>query len=1179
MMLLQPQRPVPARSGVASNNYGRKNSSVASFTSSSNDGFEPESSRSTSMYHSNSGSSRDHQRGYFDDPSSPRSNQLQLPSIESSSDAEYTKFATQGRRGSATKGLSVSHDSKLTKDGTASTKSSGGLGTLRGLGRRLFNRSSSNLKAAPILASRSQSASSSSTGAQSPPLTPTTPPQVQPVWLPNGQKDFFSSFSGLPSSVDVRDTSTHTLRTPSDGFNSVSPKTLQGAFTSSRSSHDDSREHTFDAASSQGHGSSIFSHQSSVIAMPSLPSATAAPPGFSSSVARRDIPAVIEEEGDSDFLRAVLNFGEGDDSSFPTPSFRGGRAAPLPIRSSSLGQIAGIAASPSSFNTPSPRPPPRRTTDGRVILTQEAAKDFATEKPKPSYVVVNRKYRRGLFGENDSESEDEYGNDEGEDDDAETTVVAARQTGHAPANIQAPVASPAQNEEAARYPSSFAKARTRSPSNDDSATASRPPGLDSAAKKALYNCTLLKVHMHLAPTLAGDAEARSQIPVIAAGETLYATDDLRFPRSINLETKLRQHSSTYGFSRNLHIALARTEVMRKLRRDKLRIEEEVEISWFQRRYGSASIAPEQIAKALRQRQMVSPEALAKPPIAAPLDSAAPSRRTNGIVGHESGPKNEKNGIITWAQRPSFLARTMVLLPAEDFAPGEVLVSSAAKLAERGATASPTSIVSFSPRIRVLAGLPTVEEERRLKYPSVTTRKFRPRDMQSQRASRLVSASESAVWEGPDRRSSSRPARESPLASPSSKQKRLPPWMTPRSPQLLSPRSMHSLRPDRAASERATAFSTLHQNSSTASIPEVNETNKQGADSSDEEVPLAQLQSFRVQRAAERERIQKLENEVTLLRQKELEREKEEEERKAREEEARRLEAERAYEERKAAMEARRLEKNRKILQEARDRRGFTRQSVLLAEPNYGAGNPLLGHNRPKQGSSPSSPNVTLEPLSPGHSRAVQHDAALAKLQGNPVASRSSTSLYVPQESQRRSKTSVIAPQPDAATVSPGTSPRIRASDTAASPLVDLHRQSSMASLAAPQTLPHRRSLAQLPTSPQITQRRASLLPPNPAEVAQLHHAVSMQHLHQPGPTSPYLMPHAGLQQLDPRHSMSMTNLHAQAYYAQMAAVQRPTMVAQTQGVGKVSSRQRPGLAPLVSLYGDIVPSSAMQRRT
>ena len=1177
-MLLQPQRPVPARSGGASSTFGRKNSSVASFTSSSNDGYDPESSRATSMHHSQSGSSRDHQsqRGYFDTHgSSPHSNQLHLPSTDESSDVEYTQIASQTRRrGSTTSKQAVSHDSKLTKDGTASAKSSGGMGTLRGLGRRLFNRSSSNLKAAPLLASRSQSASSSSTSAQSPPLTPTTPPQVQPVWLPNGQKDFFSNFFGLPSSVNVADAQPHSLRTPSDTFAGISPKSRQGAFSDNHSSYDDSREHTFDAHSSQGHGSnSAFSPHSSAFALPSLPTATAAPPAFGSSLARREIPAVIEEEADSDFLRAVLNFGDGDDTSIPTPSFRGGRAAPLPTRSSSLGQIANIAASPSSFTSTSPHPPPRRTTDGRVILTQEAARDFATERPTPSYVVVNRKYRKGLFA-NESESEDEYGNDDEDDDDAETTVIAPSEDTSAAAEVHADVQ--AQHGESARYPSSFAKARTRSPSNEDSTAPPRLPGLDSAAKKALYNCTLLKVHMHLAPTLAGDAEARSQIPVIAAGEMLYGNEDLRFPRSINAESKLRQHSSTYAFSRNLHVALARTEVMRKLRRDRLRIEEEVEISWFQRRYGSASIAPDQIAKALRQRQMVSPEALAKPPIAAPQDSAVASaerfaagRRLNGIVGLEPGQKSDKGGIITWAQRPNFLARTVVILPADEFAPGEVLVSGAAKLGQRGGA---TSTVSFSPRIRVLAGLPSIEEERRMRYPAVTTKKFRPRDMQSKRASRLGSTSDGAVWEGPERRTSSRPARESPLASPSTKQKRLPPWMAPQSPQLLSP-SRSQMLPGRSASKGLTGLSTLHQNSSSASIPEVDEANdKQDGDSSDEEVPLAQLQNFRAHRAAEKERIQKLENEVALLRQKEIEREKEEEERKIREEEARRIEAERAYEERKAAVEARRLEKNRRILQEARDRRGFTRQSVLLAEPNYGAGNPLLGHNRPKQGSSPSSPNLALEQLGSG-ARSAQHEAALAKLQGQPLASRSTTSLYAQQEGQRRSKTNVAA-QPEAA-MSPMASPQVRASATVTSPLVDLHRQTSIASLAAPQALPHRRSMAQLPTSPHITQRRTSLLPPNGA---QLHHATSMQHL-APNASSPYLLPHAGLQH-DPRHSMSMTNLHAQAFYAQQAqmGLQMPTRAAQTHGAGKVSSRQRPGLAPLVSLYGDLVPSSAMQRR-
>ncbi len=172
---------------------------------------------------------------------------------------------------------------------------------------------------------------------------------------------------------------------------------------------------------------------------------------------------------------------------------------------------------------------------------------------------------------------------------------------------------------------------------------------------------------------------------------------------------------------------------------------------------------------------------------------------------------------------------------------------------------------------------------------------------------------------------------------------------------------------------------------------------------------------------------------------------------------------------------------------------------------------------------------------------------------------------------------------------------MRASATGTSPLVDLHRQSSMASLAPPtaqQTLPHRRSMANFATSPQINQRRTSLLPPSPVELHQQHqyhqqlnHAMSMHHLALP-PSSPThhlssspTMPNAFLQP-DPRYSMSMTNLHAQAYLQQqqqqqqmhMQAMQRPAGMAQTM---KVSSRTRP---PLVSLYGDVVPSSAVQQR-
>ncbi len=166
-----------------------------------------------------------------------------------------------------------------------------------------------------------------------------------------------------------------------------------------------------------------------------------------------------------------------------------------------------------------------------MILTQEAAKDFETEKPAPAYVVVYKRYRKGLFG-NESESEDEYGDEDQEEDTTLEAVPKKAASAGVVQNREEEIATQAQVDGKKRFPSSFGKSRTRSPFGDDKATTATPPrpvGLDTAAKKALYNCTLLKVHMHLAPTLAGDAEARSQIPVIAAGEILYGNEDLRFP--------------------------------------------------------------------------------------------------------------------------------------------------------------------------------------------------------------------------------------------------------------------------------------------------------------------------------------------------------------------------------------------------------------------------------------------------------------------------------------------------------------------------------------------------------------------------------------------------------------------------------------------------------------------------
>ncbi len=142
---------------------------------------------------------------------------------------------------------------------------------------------------------------------------------VQPVWLANGQKDFFSNFAGLPSAVNVAEPLA--MRAPALSPVHVSPKTRQGAFSSlhRRSSQDDP---TFDASSSNGHGTnSTFSPPSSVFSLPTMPSAIAAP----AALPKREIPAVIEEEGDSDFLRAVLNFGEGAEGDLNTSpsSFRG----------------------------------------------------------------------------------------------------------------------------------------------------------------------------------------------------------------------------------------------------------------------------------------------------------------------------------------------------------------------------------------------------------------------------------------------------------------------------------------------------------------------------------------------------------------------------------------------------------------------------------------------------------------------------------------------------------------------------------------------------------------------------------------------------------------------------------------------------------------------------------------
>ncbi|KAF6766808.1 hypothetical protein PSEUBRA_000427 [Kalmanozyma brasiliensis GHG001] len=1186
-MVLQSQMPDTAHVGTTAplRHFSRMNDSVASFASSSNDRYGMEETygpRGDNTYHSQSSSSRWHQHCHYASPdSTQRPSTSRLGESSDFEDGRPSIYAS--RKAPASKKEPISHDSSFAHEVASSPSSSGsGLGTLRGLRRRLFNRSSSHLKPASFLSSRSHSASSDSVDAHSPPDTPSTPPLVQPVSLPNGQKDFFATLSSLPSGVVMPAEQKPDVGTSGDSAACISPQTPRGDFANNPSPRADD---TFDTSSRSGLSLIGSSNQQSVLLSPSVTVASLAPP----AATHREISAVIKEDGDSDFLRAVLDYSGDQNVLLSESSFIGGRADPSSTTSSPAGHTSHFASSSPNLRSPSTaRFPLLRATDGRKILTQEAAKEYAERSQSRTYAAVQRKYRKGLFS-NDSDSEDEYGDDDAKCADDKSEVEPAHST---------PVAVQYSDETKASSPSplsgAVAKAGASSSSKELLTASSRSPGLDSAAKRALYNCTLLKVHVHLASALAGDAEAQPLVPVIAAGESMYSNDDLSFPRSINAISKLRQHSSTNSYSRNLRIALARTEVMRKLRREKLAIAEEVEISWFQRRYGSSSIPTEQVAKALHKAQTVSPEALATPPIAAPQlpeDSSAPcdttSRRLSGMFGMHPGQKSDRNGIVAWAHRPSFLDRRVISLPADNVAPGEVLLSGAFKLGSQPETrtsVSPALGLSFSPRIRILAGLPSTQEELR----SRVTAHIRSRRIKSKRISGLFSASESDVCENLDRHALSPPHSpgDSTHASPSNKQKRLAPWLAPRSPQLLSPAFSSQSRPARSASEGPAAFSTMHQNGSASSMPEAIELKEQDSKNSSENFASGQQQALRAQKTIEEDRVRKLENEIAFLRQREMLREKEDQDRKAREEEARRIEAQRLHQKRSAALQAQSWEDNKRALQESRERRSFTRKSVLLAEPNYGAGNPLLGHNRPEPGSSPSSPSLEQGPWS----KADHRNAAF--LQTDPMASKSNRNLYAQPEGQRRSRTSVAQGQH----LPPANSPCLPILPTAASTRVEERRSTSMASLAAPAqpTLRHHRSLAALSMTPQVAQRRVSHKP----AAGQLSASTSTQQLAPPQsgthqsssklhiPVSPTMLStsptaalmHSPLQQpyVDPRLSMSMTNLHAQAYLqAQQRAYLLPPTLAQTARVG---SRSRPRMPPLVSLYGGVVPSSAQLQR-
>ncbi|EPQ26156.1 uncharacterized protein PFL1_06364 [Pseudozyma flocculosa PF-1] len=1286
-MLVPPQPAFLGRNSSGSK-FTLKNASMTSLSSSSN-GHDAYGSWSQDKRNSYSGSSQSH-RGSVDADARGReaffSNERRgswKGSADGSSDADSRFDGALDSKGAANSRRSKSKGTGSSGGGNPGLTVGTG-GSIKGLGRRLFKRSSStNLNPA----SRSHSASSASTAPSSPPLTPTTPP-VLPVCLPNGKKDFFGDSPNLPpvsltSSGKPLQSLNETL-----GQMEPHPASSEASFRSPSSSLSRSL-----ASSPIGRnaglypdslGASSFSLTSTTaesspaskpVTLPTLPEATASRSDARSSSSggggQSSMPALFEEggDGDSDFLRAVLNFGESEGDDLGAYSGRGGRAAPLPRRSSSLftsTDFGGAGASSSSlasfrynggYSTSASSSIQRR--NGKLVMTEAAAKELSAGPAYRSKTLRPLHVRPGLFRRDSDDSEDSYGED---DKESKATSPISPTTPISPTST----APPSSFKQTLSYFSSLAKNKTKPPSppeprgRDASAQEDAgqqqddeedyvvlrpgPPGLDTPSKRSLYTCTLLKVHPYLAPTL---------VPSLAetAGGLTKATAELRFPRSINREDALRNHTSTLGVSRSLHAAVGRTIVMRKLKKLSLPIEQEVEISWFQRKYSTESVSPETIRTALAKRQMVNPEALARPPIMTPNLSAdqqgaggvgdgdlASSRRLSGIVNLTPGQKlaaapsdPDHNGMIVWARRPGFLQRCSVTFAEDACHPGDVVLPAAMNFAigvgtvlpvVKGSKAKPQPI-SFSPRVRLLAGLPSVEEERRLRAPVPS--KFRRREA-SQRISRAFAGE--PAYRGRSRQASAggtddgRPSREQ---RPKEAHKKAPaPWLAPRNPQLLAPGASvprspsssarsPSLSPnlDRDPSSRAaqTRTSTGSADSASAALAEGKEAQDgQEGDSdaeSEEDVPLGQLRDFRAHRAAETERIQKLEEEIAQLRLKEQIREREELERRELEERTRRLEEERVLEVRRAREQAAMQEKAKKMLIEARERRGNTRQSVLLSAANYGAGSPLVGP-QPRLAKQASNSNLTAETgpgaTSDSRTRKLRHSSSLAQLspQGVEAALRPDNGLYaVPEHAGSRASL-----MPPAMPAQRGSMMSLAPHAAQASTYAQQQAEAKRASLAPPSPVqPQQRQ------SMRASETTATLSPPRspnaaafnatPATVIPPARRTSMMPM---APSSPNLHVYGG-GHATPMHSMSMTNLQAQAYLQQQQQLvqqqqqqqqhmhlqqhqlqQQQQLYAGHPGVSqtmRVSSR--PGRnsmmpqAPLVSLYGNAIPHSASQR--
>ncbi|KAK0568637.1 hypothetical protein OC861_001714 [Tilletia horrida] len=664
-------------------------------------------------------------------------------------------------------------------------------------------------------------------------------------------------------------------------------------------------------------------------------------------------------------------------------------------------RLDGKAQTPSSPARParaSPRSMRKCYTEAelRALDRQEAiyAERFKMFRPqhglRPGQSRTKTRY--------DDDSEDDYGADEDEEEeqadesgfsssraDSSFASVSGRNLLQQPKDVEPQMISPTSGS--VLFPSTFAQSKAKRGGNEAKGSGSawdetsdeegdqsmqsvrsvRPePGLDVPAKRALYTCTLLKIHPHLAPhfLVAGSTAAQPLAAVALAAnkegsdnEALSATE-VRFPRSTNPATLLAGHASTTSLARGgLRIALARAQVMRSLKRRRLPITEEVEISWFQRKYGSELVAPDKIMAEMGRRLPVKPEALVKPPTA------------GDAVSSDGGAAvaTPENPVKLWATRPRFAERMTNWVTIDDRNVDVVPERVVDGFVPKGVAKAP--VLLLSDRICALAGVP--------KPTWTPPRRWRTPEERSQQAilnarTSMVGELRAAPW------LAIKPALSPSATAPSSPKEE----STPSSPTLgatednkaLSARPVSAISSSgstRSVAADKTLMRNLQQALPGSLVNMAIAEEDVGLDSDEEDLPLGLLQANKI--AHQRQVME------AQVRQRELTRRRELEQRKN-------------------------LERNKAMLAEARERRakGDSRASLLLAH-DYGAGDAskALGPSEQRRENrtrvpGPESDLQAQRPRLQGPSRSAESDRRNSKLSpGNsqgPLRSSSATNL-------------------------------------------------------------------------------------------------------------------------------------------------------------------------------------------